>query len=145
LIIEFRYFNSSNRPRFSSRWWKLMLWFGSFLVFSGFFLLLIGFILPHKKIDVDSNQSQVMIVDRQALNYNEHLDTSHLIGICLVVIGGILFTFSLLMPTFCHMWCATGDSNDETDPLKVYFQLKFNLFYFLISFLCLVKNGNIQW
>jgi hypothetical protein len=61
-----------------------------------------------------------MIIDRQALAYNANLDTSHLIGICLVVAGGILFTLSLLMPTFCHMWCATGESNDETDPLKVF-------------------------
>ena len=121
-VMEFRYLIASNRPKFSSRWWKFLLWIGSVLVLAGFFLLLIGFILPRKKINVDSGSStdtQVMIIDRKALDYNTNLDTSHLIGICLVVIGGILFTFSLLMPTFCHMWCATGDSNDETDPLKV--------------------------
>ena len=114
----FRYLVPSNRPRFSSRWWKICLWLGILLVTFGFFLLLIGFILPRKKIDVDSTNSQI-IVDRQAIAYNDHLDTSRLIGICLVVTGGILFTLSLLMPTFCYMWCATGDSNDETDPLKV--------------------------
>jgi hypothetical protein len=100
-----------------------MLWCGSLLVLSGFFLLLIGFILQRKKIDVElstPSNPQVMIVDREALIYNKHLDTSHLLGICLVVAGGILFTFSLLMPTFCHMWCAAGDANDETDPLKVF-------------------------
>ncbi len=100
-----------------------MLWCGSLLVLSGFFLLLIGFFLQRKNIAVESStpsNPQVMIVDRQALIYNKHLDTSHLLGICLVVAGGILFTLSLLMPTFCHMWCATGESNDETDPLKVF-------------------------
>jgi hypothetical protein len=120
--LKFRYLISSNRPRFSSRWWKVLLWFGTFLVLSGFFLLLIGFILPRKKIDVDSSSSsnsQVIIVDRQAQAYNTNLDSSRLIGTCLIVAGGILFTLSLLMPTFCHMWCATGDSNDETDPLKL--------------------------
>jgi hypothetical protein len=118
----FRYLVPSNRPRFSSRWWKITVWLGILLVIFGFFLLLIGFILPRKKIDVNdssSTDSQIIIVDRQALKYNEHLDASRLIGICLVVTGGILFTLSLLMPTFCYMWCATGDSNDETDPLKV--------------------------
>jgi hypothetical protein len=122
LILLFRYLTSSNRPKFSSRWWKIILWFGTLLVLSGLFLLLIGFILPQKKINVgssSSSQSEVMIIDRQALAYNANLDISHLIGICFVVAGGILFTLSLLMPTFCHMWCATGDSNDETDPLKV--------------------------
>lgn len=86
------------------------------------FLLLIGFLLPRKKINVGNSSSvnsEVIIVDRQALAYNANLDTSRLIGICFVVVGGILFTLSLLMPTFCFMWCATGDSNDETDPLKV--------------------------
>lgn len=120
--MAFRYLIASTRPKFSSRWWKVLLWIGSLLVLAGFFLLLIGFILPRKKINVDSaspSDAQVMIIDRKALDYNTNLDTSHLIGICLVVAGGILFTFSLLMPTFCHMWCATGDSNDETDPLKV--------------------------
>ncbi|CAF1406180.1 unnamed protein product [Adineta ricciae] len=69
--------------------------------------------------DTSSTNSPIMIVDRQALEYNAKLDKSHLIGICLVVAGGILFTFSLLMPTFCHMWCASGEANDETDPLKL--------------------------
>jgi hypothetical protein len=110
---------------------------GILLVLSGFFLLLIGFILARKKINVDdssssSSDSQVIIVDRQALAYNANLDKSHLIGICLVVAGGILFTFSLLMPTFCHMWCASGESTDETDPLKV---LEKELFRFLNEFL----------
>lgn len=119
---QYRYLISSNRPRFSSRWWKVLLWFGTILVIIGFFLLLIGFMLPRKKIDVDTpltKDSETMIIDRQALNYNTHLDTSHFIGICLVIAGGILFTASLLMPTFCSMWCAVGDSNDETDPLKI--------------------------
>lgn len=122
------YFRNSltPRPRFSSRWWKILLWLGSILVLAGLFLLLIGLILPRKKINVDlsssssaSSDSQVIIVDRQALAYNTNLDTSHLIGVCLVVVGGILFTLSLLMPTFCHMWCANGDGNEETDPLRV--------------------------
>lgn len=119
-----RYLISSNRSKFSSRWWKVLLWLGTILVLIGFFLLLIGFMLPRKKIDVETplaEDSETMIVDRQALNYNANLDLSHFIGICLVVMGGILFTSSLLMPTFCYMWCAAGDSNDETDPLKVNF------------------------
>ncbi|CAF1286424.1 unnamed protein product [Adineta ricciae] len=120
--VQHRYANSSRNPRFSSRWWKILLWIGSIFVLFGFFLLLIGFILPRKKINVEdtsSTNSPIMIVDRQALEYNAKLDKSHLIGICLVVAGGILFTFSLLMPTFCHMWCASGEANDETDPLKL--------------------------
>jgi hypothetical protein len=36
-----------------------------------------------------------------------------------VVAGGILFISSLLIPTFCYMWCASEDCQDETDPLKV--------------------------
>ncbi|CAF3511297.1 unnamed protein product [Rotaria sp. Silwood1] len=114
--------NQHNHPRFSSRWWKILLWFGTSLVICGFFLLIIGFVLPRKRINADeslSQNSQIMIVDRQALAYNANLETCRLIGICCVVGGGILFTLSLLMPTFCHMWCATGDSNDETDPLKL--------------------------
>lgn len=121
--ILFRYASQANRPRFSSRWWKILLWIGTLLVISGIFLLLISFILPRKKINVDdisSSNSQIMIIDRQALAYNANLDTTRLIGICFVIVGGILFTLSLLMPTFCHMWCANGDSNDETDPLKVF-------------------------
>ncbi|CAF2598619.1 unnamed protein product [Rotaria sp. Silwood2] len=119
-----QYLISSHRPKFSSHWWKLLLWFGSFLVLFGFSLLLIGFFLPRKKINVDtqlsSSDSQVIIIDRQAIAYNTNLDRSHLFGICLVVTGGALFTSSLIMPTFCHMWCAaSGDSNDETDPLKL--------------------------
>jgi hypothetical protein len=102
---------------------------GTLLVLSGFFLLLIGFILPRKKIDSSSSNSQIIIVDRQAMAYNANLDNSHLIGICFVVSGGILFTLSLLMPTFCHMWCATGDTNDETDPLKVF--QKIDSFFFI--------------
>ena len=88
----------------------------------GFFLILIGLILPHKKVDVDDaspNPSRVILVDQQAVDYNTHLKTSHLIGISLVVFGGILFTLSLLIPTFCHMWCEGDDANDEADPLKV--------------------------
>jgi drug/metabolite transporter (DMT)-like permease len=130
LYLLFRYLRSSQRPRFSSRWWKIILWFGSLLVISGFVLLLIGFILPQKQVNVDdssSRNSQVIIVDRQALAFNANLDATHLIGICLVIAGGILFTLSLLMPTFCHMWCATGDSNDETDPFKVFFSKLFLL------------------
>lgn len=121
-----RYANVSTHPRFSSRWWKVMLWLGSLFVLSGFFLLLIGFLLPRKKINVDdasSSNPPVMIVDRQALDYNAKLDQSHLVGISLVVAGGILFTLSLLLPTFCHMWCASGETNDETDPLKVRLRL----------------------
>ena len=121
--MDFRSLSSSHRPKFSSRWWKILLWIGSFLVLAGFFLLLIGFLLPRKKINVEtspsSTESHIIIVDRKALDYNTKLDASHLFGICLVVAGGILFTLSLLMPTFCHMWCATGDANEETDPLKV--------------------------
>ena len=138
----FRYANSSRNPRFSSRWWKILLWIGSIFVLFGFFLLLIGFILPRKKINVEdtsSTNSPVMIVDRQALEYNAKLDKSHLIGICLVVAGGIVFTFSLLMPTFCYMWCASGEANDETDPLKV---RKILNCCFLSFLLCLAKNGN---
>lgn len=123
LKFDFRYSSASHRRKFSSRWWKILLWIGSFLVLAGFFLLLIGFLLPRKKINVEtspsSTESPIIIVDRKALDYNAKLDASHLFGICLVVVGGILFTFSLLMPTFCHMWCATGDANEETDPLKV--------------------------
>lgn len=122
---QYKYLISSNRPKFSSRWWKVLLWLGTILVLIGFFLLLIGFMLPRKKIDVETplaEDSETMIVDRQALNYNANLDLSHFIGICLVVMGGILFTSSLLMPTFCYMWCAAGDSNDETDPLKIHME-----------------------
>jgi hypothetical protein len=114
---------------------------GSFLVLLGFFLLLIGFFFPRKKINVESNLSQidseVLIIDRKALDYNTHLDTSEFFGISFVVAGGILFTLSLLIPTFCHMWCANNDSNDETDPLKV--ELKRILC--LINFSFLVENG----
>jgi hypothetical protein len=121
--LLFRNLISSHRPKFSSRWWKFLLCFGSILVLSGLFLLVIGFFLPRKKINVDSDistvNSQILIIDRKALSYNTNLDTSHLLGICFVVIGGVLFTLSLLIPTFCHMWCASGDLNDETDPLKV--------------------------
>jgi len=127
--LKYRYSIPSHRPKFSSRWWKLLLWFGSFLVLFGFFLLLIGFFLPRKKINVDSDvskvNSQILIIDRKALSYNTNLDASHLFGICLVVTGGVLFTLSLLIPTFCHMWCANGDLNDEIDPLKV--KLKENI------------------
>lgn len=110
-----------DRPRFSSRWWKITLWFGSILVILGFFLLLIGLFLPRKQVNVENSsvKSDLIIVDRQALAYNAKLDTSHLLGVCLVVVGGILFTFSLLLPTFCHMWCASGETNDESDPLRV--------------------------
>jgi len=121
--MKYRYLIPSYRRKFSSRWWKLLLWFGSFLVFFGLFLLVIGFILPRKKINVDSDvstiNSQILIIDRKALSYNTNLDSSHLFGICLVVTGGVLFTLSLLIPTFCHMWCANEDLNDETDSLKV--------------------------
>jgi len=148
LYIVFRYLNSSARPRFSSRWWKLILWLSILLVLSGFFLLLIGFILPQKKINIDDSASsnpQIMIVDRQALAYNANLNKSHLIGICLVVAGGILFTLSLLMPTFCHMWCASGEVNDETDPLKVMkTKNRKNIFILKFNFLYLVKNGSIK-
>ncbi len=145
MYIVFRYLNSSTRPRFSSRWWKLILWLSILLVLSGFFLVLIGFILPQKKINIDDSSSsdpEIMIVDRQALAYNANLNKSHLIGICLVVAGGILFTLSLLMPTFCHMWCASGEVNDETDPLKV-MKTK-NIFSLKFKFLYLVKNGSIK-
>lgn len=112
-----------DRPRFSSRWWKLILWLGSILVICGFFLLILAFILPRKNTNVNasntSNPSSVIFMDPQALAYNDHLETSRSIGLFLVVFGGILFTLSLLIPTFCHTWCATGDTNDETDPLKV--------------------------
>ncbi len=86
-----------------------------------------------------------MIVDRQALAYNANLNKSHLIGICLVVAGGILFTLSLLMPTFCHMWCASGEVNDETDPLKVMkTKTRKNIFILKFKFVYLVKNGSIK-
>jgi hypothetical protein len=42
-----------------------------------------------------------------------------LFGICLIVAGGILFALSLLIPTFCYMWCDNEDLNDETESLKV--------------------------
>jgi hypothetical protein len=110
---------------------------GSFLVIFGFFLLLIGFFFPRKKINVESNLSQidseVLIIDRKALDYNTHLDTSEFFGISFVVAGGILFTFSLLIPTFCHMWCTNNDSNDETDPLKVELKKNFMLNKFFFS------------
>ncbi|CAF0956611.1 unnamed protein product [Rotaria sordida] len=126
--VQQRYLISSHHPKFSSHWWKLPLWFGSFLVLFGFSLLLISFFLPRKQINVDSqlssSDSQVIIIDRQAIAYNKNLDKSHLFGICLVVAGGALFTLSLIVPTFCHMWCATsGDSNDETDPLQLRMEL----------------------
>jgi hypothetical protein len=87
---------------------------------------------------VESNLSQidsdVLIIDRKALDFNTHLDTSHFFGISLVVVGGVLFTLSLLLPTFCHMWCANNDSNDETDPLKVKNRREFLLNHFFPSF-----------
>ncbi|CAF0930348.1 unnamed protein product [Adineta steineri] len=119
--IQHRHINPYNRPRFSSRWWKIILWIGTLLVLSGLFLLLIGFMLPRKNTNVDepsSSNPEFITVDRDAIAYNSKLDRSHSIGICLVVAGGILFTLSLLLPTFCHMWCASGDATDETDPLK---------------------------
>ena len=61
----------------------------------------------------------MIIIDRHALAYNAHLDASRLLGIALVIIGGIGFTLSLLIPTFCHMWCASEDFTDQTDLLKV--------------------------
>ena len=122
----FRY-SSSSRPRFSSRWWKILLWIGSIVVIAGLTLLLIGFLLPRKREQLEDSSSsdpEVIIVDRQALAYNAHLDTSHLVGVCLVLFGGVLFAASLLMPTFCHMWCANSDTHDETDPLRVRIDLK---------------------
>lgn len=124
--FAFRY-SSSSRPRFSSRWWKILLWIGSIVVIAGLSLLLIGFLLPRKREqleDSSSNDPEVIIVDRQALAYNAHLDTSHLVGVCLVLFGGVLFAASLLMPTFCHMWCANSDTHDETDPLRVRTELE---------------------
>jgi hypothetical protein len=122
-LFIYRHLIPSHHRKFSSRWWKLILWSGSFLVLLGFFLLLIGFFLPRKQINVEPDaslaNSQVIIVDRQALAYNSNLDTSHLFGVCFIVAGGVLFALSLLMPTFCHMWCASEESNEETDPLKV--------------------------
>jgi hypothetical protein len=135
---QHRYLFSFDRRKFSSRWWKLLLCFGSFLVLFGLFLLLIGFILPRKKINVDSTiNSQIIIIDRKALSYNTNLDRSHLVGICLVVIGGILFTLSLLIPTFCHMWCASEDLRFIESKIKENFWfIKMNYSYFFI-----VENG----
>ena len=122
-IDGFRCLISSGARRFSSRWWKYLLWLGSSLVLLGFCLLVVAFALPRKAIDVNadspSSPSSVIIIDRQALNYNAHLDASRLLGIAFVVGGGIFFAFALLLPTFCHVWCASGDATDETDPLKV--------------------------
>jgi len=124
--IDSQYLIRSNRPKFSSRWWKVLLWLGSFFVGFGILLLMIGFILPRKKIEIDNNgsltkseTSHIITIDRQALAYNSQLDTSRLAGICFVVLGGFLFVLSLLLPTFCHMWCASSDTNDEVDPFKM--------------------------
>ncbi|CAF1073189.1 unnamed protein product [Rotaria sp. Silwood1] len=111
--LRHRYLISSRRSKFFNYWWKLPLWFGSFFILFGISLLLIGFLLPRKKIDINS---QSIIIDRQAIAYNTNLDRSHLCGICFVVAGSALFFLSLIISTFRNRCCAASrDSNDEID------------------------------
>lgn len=138
--------SSSNRDRkFSSRWWKHLLCAGSFLVFVGLCLLVIAFAVPRKAIDVNAGDSpSVIIIDRHALAYNTHLDASRVLGIALVIIGGIGFTLALLMPTFCHMWCASEDFTEETNPLKVNQREGNHTQHLDLLLLLLVNDGNTK-
>lgn len=60
--------------------------------------------LLRKQIHIKSNlstiNSNILIIVRKAISYNTNLDNSHLLGISLVIIGGILFALTLLIPTF---------------------------------------------
>jgi len=120
--LQYRYLTRACKKKFSSRWWKFSLWFGTICVSLGFLIILVGFLFPRKKIEISSD-AELITVDRQALEYNQNLDFCRLFGISLFVFGGIIFTISLFLPTFCHMYCSSGSDQDEqnmyADPFKV--------------------------
>ncbi|GAB1597457.1 neurensin-1-like [Argonauta hians] len=103
------------RRRCPPIWWKIFLWLGANLLFFGIVGILVGYLVPQRKVIIDINSStKIAMVDRDAERYNKMLDVCKVIGLILFCAGGAIFSLSLLFPSFFTSYCE-DDIHDATE------------------------------
>ncbi|CAI9721720.1 Hypothetical predicted protein [Octopus vulgaris] len=103
------------RRRCPPIWWKIFLWLGANLLFFGIVGILVGYLVPQRKVIIDINSNtKIAMVDRDAERYNKMLDVCKVIGLILFCAGGAIFSLSLLFPSFFTSYCE-DDIHDATE------------------------------
>ncbi|XP_071965018.1 uncharacterized protein [Antedon mediterranea] len=82
-------------------WWKACAWVGFNILILSVIISLIGYLVnPRKEIqDVKNN---ISVVDEDAIQFNERLNTAKVVGLALLCVGGVLLAVSLLIPSFSN-------------------------------------------
>lgn len=105
------------RRRCPPIWWKIFMWVGVNLLLFGVVGILVGYLVPPKKVIVGENKpAGEWYIDTSAKSYNTTLDMCKLIGLILFCIGGITLAMSLLFPSFLSHYC---DDDHADDTMKV--------------------------
>ncbi|XP_033097987.1 neurensin-1-like [Anneissia japonica] len=80
-------------------WWKACAWVGFNLLILSVIISLIGYLVNPRK-EIQDVQNNIDIVDEDAIQFNERLNTAKLVGLVLLCVGGVLLAVSLLIPSF---------------------------------------------
>lgn len=97
--------------------WMLTFAIGMTALLTGSSLLVFGFLSTEKEVIVDKFEDQTEIIDKYAIQYNHYIESCRALGLFLFIIGGIIVSISLILPSFlCYRECLIKEDDwDETD------------------------------
>jgi len=74
----------------------------------GMLAVLVGYLIPQKSTVVGpygAAGNPLVIIDREAIDYNQNLDIFKLIGVILFCTGGLTLAVALMIPSFLYRYC----------------------------------------
>lgn len=101
-------------------------------------MLAFGFMNHEKAVLVDNLKDQMEVIDKYAITYNNYLESCRLYGIVLFILGGLIISITLILPSFMCYSCLYKDcifenatSSDNKPSFESVYKL---LFFFYRSF-----------
>lgn len=86
--------------------WMFLFAIGMIALLTGSSLLVFGFFSTEKQVIVDKFDDHTQIIDKYAIQYNEYIESCRAFGLFLFIIGGIIVSISLILPSFlCYRQC----------------------------------------
>ncbi|RNA41939.1 neurensin-1 [Brachionus plicatilis] len=86
--------------------WMFVFGMGMVALLTGTSLLAFGFLSQQKKVIVDKFEDKTEIIDKYAIEYNQYIESCRAFGLFLFIIGGIVVSISLILPSFvCYRQC----------------------------------------
>lgn len=97
--------------------WMFLFAIGMIALLTGSSLLVFGFLSTEKEVIVDKFEDQTEIIDKYAIQYNHYIESCRALGLFLFIIGGIIVSISLILPSFlCYRECLFKEDDwDETN------------------------------